>query len=73
MKKYNVLLETESEQLFLFTLEAESHKQANALVMRESMNQPFLDGVEISTIGIFEAGSAVNLLEVAKRNKSMRN
>ncbi|WP_407857657.1 hypothetical protein [Enterococcus hailinensis] len=73
MKKYNVLLETESEQLFLFPVKAESHKQANALVMRESMNQPFLDGVEISTVGIFEEESSVNLLEVAKRNKGMRN
>lgn len=73
MKKYNVLLETESEQLFLFPVKAESHKQANALVMRESMNQPFLDGVELSTIGVFEEGTAVNLLEVARRNKSRRN
>lgn len=73
MKKYCVLLETESEQLFLFTLEAESHKQANALVMRESMNQPFLDGVEISTIGVFEEESPVNLLEITRRNKGMRN
>ncbi len=73
MKKYNVLIETESEQLFLFTIKAESHKQANALVMRESMNQPFLDGVELSTIGVFEEGTAVNLLEVARRNKSRRN
>lgn len=73
MKKFNVLLETESEQLFLFPVKAESHKQANALVMRESMNQPFLDGVELSTIGVFEEGTAVNLLEVARRNKSRRN
>ncbi|MDT2438282.1 hypothetical protein, partial [Enterococcus avium] len=51
MKKYNVLIETQDEQLFLFPIKAESYKQANALVMRESMNQPFLDGVEISTIG----------------------
>lgn len=73
MKKYFVLLETENEQLFLFPVKAESHKQANALVMRESMNQPFLDGVELSTIGVFEEGTAVNLLEVAQRNKSRRN
>lgn len=73
MKKYNVLIETELEQLFLFPVKAESHKQANALVMRESMNQPFLDGVELSTIGVFEEGTVVNLLEVARRNKSRRN
>ncbi|MDT2400652.1 hypothetical protein P7D98_23025 [Enterococcus avium] len=68
MKKYNVLIETQDEQLFLFPIKAESYKQANALVMRESMNQPFLDGVEISTIGIFEEESPVNLLEDSFRN-----
>lgn len=63
MKNYNVLLETENKQLFLFPIMAESYKQANALVLRESMMQEFLNGVELSTIGVFEEGSAVNMLE----------
>lgn len=68
MKKYSVLLETESKQLFLFAIDAESYKQANALVLRESMKHEFLHGVELYTVGVFEEGSAVNLLENSHRS-----
>lgn len=63
MKKYNVLIDTQEGQLFLFPIKAESYKHANALVMRESSRHDFLDGLEISTIGVFEEGNSVNLLE----------
>ena len=63
MEEYNVLIETQEEQLFLFPIKAESYKHANALVMRESARHDFLEGVEISTVGVFGKGSPVNLLE----------
>lgn len=63
MEEYNVLIETQYDQLFLFLIKAESHKHANALVMRESARHEFLEGVEISTIGVFRKGSPINLLE----------
>lgn len=63
MKKYNVLIETENDQLFLFPMKADSAKHANALVMRESVRHEFLDGVEIATIAVFEEGNSVNKLE----------
>ena len=63
MKKYSVLIETGSKQLFLFTVDAESYKQANALVLRESMQHEFLHDVDLYTVGVFEEGSAVNMLE----------
>lgn len=68
MEEYNVLIETQDEQLFLFPIKAESYKKANALVMRESARHDFLDGIEIATIGVFGKGSPVNLLEDTYRD-----